>query len=128
MTAHTTSAAPPLHPSALAHGSERGPRVHGPASQAVSAPSVEQHADGTGAERRDEQHDPPDRSAAEPSARTSAMPAVSPAFRRATHAPQVALPGLIAFAAAIHCASVKRTPIGGRMPRSKAQTKRWCGV
>jgi hypothetical protein len=141
-TAKATSAAPPLQVRALAHGSERGPREQGRASPAAPVPRAaqhvasdpasaaadEQHGDEAGADWRDEQHAPSDRSPAEPLVRTSATPAASPAFRRTTQAPQVALPGRIEFAAAIQSASAKRTPIGGRIPRSKAQTRRWCGV
>ena len=114
-TANATSAAPPLQVSALAHGSERGPRVREPGEHARSA-------------LPEEQHDAAVRSTGAASDRTRETPAASDALRRTTHAPQVALPGRIAFAAAIHSASEKRTPIGGRTPRSRAHTRRWCGV
>lgn len=114
-TTKAASAAEPLQPSALAQGSERGPPPCGAKSQANPDVLVGQQ-------------DPLERSPVEATVRTSATPAASPAFSRTTHAPHVALPGRMAFAAAIHSASANRAPMGGRMPRSRAQTRRWCGV
>lgn len=58
----------------------------------------------------------------------NAIPFRRPTWMRATHAPQVALPGFTMFAAAIHCDSENRATGGGITPRRSAQTSRSCGV
>jgi len=58
----------------------------------------------------------------------SASPSRRSAWIRATHAPHVALPGAMRFAAAIHSASAYFAYEGGMTPRRSAHSRRWDGV